>query len=444
MINIYIQIFIMSFVAGGIYLILKLLSAVTLKYFTAAWHYYTNIAVYMFFLLPYHRWMSWLDLSFIKMPDKGFQLPSIAGLNPLTALNLAAGGIAIPRQKSYAGASVYPELLPYLLMAGTLIFMGAILVQNYNLNRRIFRMCRLTDDMQILEVLSRCRQQMGITKQIPVYISPCITTPFLYGIFKPRIVLPDIKLSADELQCVFLHELTHWKRRDALLKYLMLFINAIHWFNPIAYAARFDIDHFCELSCDESVVKSMSNRERRRYCELMLSMLWNVADQNARLFSAFSGRRKKLERRVDIILKDEGSKSKKWVRMVAIAMTLAIVSLGAISAGAMETSALESKSSSKSVLPKPKEISNYQYQVNEYGETYGSNEYADIVGEEPDLVAAIGIDGTHGYVRFSDLEPFPPPRTPEEAVAQNNPGVRIIPLYDKDGRTVIGQFQVGP
>ncbi|MDI3480882.1 MAG: hypothetical protein PWQ97_537, partial [Tepidanaerobacteraceae bacterium] len=220
LINIYYQLFVMSFVAGGLYLILKLLSAVTLKYFTAAWHYYTNMAICMFFLLPYHKWMSWLDLSFIKMPDKGFGLPSIAGLNPLTALTLAAGGFSIPQQESHAGASVYFELLPYLLMAGTLIFISVILIQNYNLNCRIFRMCRLTDEMQILEVLSKCKQQMGIIKQIPVYISPCIMTPFVYGIFKPRIVLPDIKLSADELQCVFLHELTHWKRRDALLKYL--------------------------------------------------------------------------------------------------------------------------------------------------------------------------------------------------------------------------------
>jgi hypothetical protein len=107
MIDIYSQLFVMSFVAGGLYLILKLLSGVTFKYFTAAWHYYTNIAVYMFFLLPYHRWMSWLDPSFIKMPDKGFQLPSIAGLNPLTALNFATSGIVIPRQKSHAGASVF-------------------------------------------------------------------------------------------------------------------------------------------------------------------------------------------------------------------------------------------------------------------------------------------------------------------------------------------------
>lgn len=34
----YNQILIMTVVGGGLYLILKLLSVVTLKYFTAAWH----------------------------------------------------------------------------------------------------------------------------------------------------------------------------------------------------------------------------------------------------------------------------------------------------------------------------------------------------------------------------------------------------------------------
>lgn len=97
--------------------------------------------------------------------------------------------------------------------------------------------------------------------------------------------------------------------------------------------------------------------------------------------------------------------------------------------------------STKSSLLKSKGISNYKYQINEYGETYGSAIYAEILGKEPDLIAAIGIDGTYGYVRSSDLTP-PAPRTPEEAVAQNNVGDKLIPLYDKDGRTVIGQFRI--
>ncbi|SHM93698.1 hypothetical protein SAMN05660826_02384, partial [Caldanaerovirga acetigignens] len=32
--------------------------------------------------------------------------------------------------------------------------------------------------------------------------------------------------------------------------------------------------------------------------------------------------------------------------------------------------------------------------INEYGETYGSAIFAEILGKEPDLIAAIGIDGT--------------------------------------------------
>ena len=60
---------------------------------------------------------------------------------------------------------------------------------------------------------------------------------------------------------------------------------------PISLYARRDIDRFFEQSCDESVVKSMNNQERRRYCELILNVLWNVTDQNTQLFSAFSDKR---------------------------------------------------------------------------------------------------------------------------------------------------------
>ncbi|KFD40486.1 hypothetical protein DK28_0204870, partial [Peptococcaceae bacterium SCADC1_2_3] len=328
MINIYDQLFIMSVVAAGLYLILKLLSAVTLRYFTAAWHYYTNIAMYMFFLLPYYKLVSLFNLNFKQTTENVFGLTSTMGFNQLVTVNPAANDIAVLHEEAYSAISLYFDLLPYIFMTGTLIFIAVILIQNYNLHRRIFRTCRPIADEQTLAMFFKCKQEMGITKEIPVYHSSCIITPFLYGIFNPRIVLPDIELTTEESQCVFLHELTHWKRHDAWLKFLMLFINAIHWFNPFAYMARRDIDRFCELSCDESVIKSMNNQERRRYCELILNVLWNVADHNAQLFSAFSDKRKHLERRVNMILKNEGSKRKKWVRMFAIVMTLAIALMG--------------------------------------------------------------------------------------------------------------------
>lgn len=74
------------------------------------------------------------------------------------------------------------------------------------------------------------------------------------------------------------------------------------------------------------------------------------------------------------------------------------------------------------------------FPLNENGETYGENIYEDVL---PDLIAAIGDDGTKGYVREADLsgENF---KTPEEALQhiQKN----RIPLYGKDGKTILGEF----
>lgn len=328
LLNLYHQLLIMSIVAGGLYLILKLFSPVTLRYFTTAWHYYSYIFLSTFFLIPYYSVLPRSGLHFIPRIDElGFR--SQTALNSSAPVDSATGKIAALSGQSYAVHS-HLELLPYFLMAGTLIFIIIFFVQNYKLNRRIFGVCRLTDDKQVLQILSKCRQEMGISQEIPVYISTCTGTPFLTGIFRPRLVLPDIKFDSEELYYIIFHELTHWRNHDAWLKSLMLFVNVVHWFNPLVYIARRDIDRFCELFCDESVASSMNNEERRRYCSLILSVLWHVADQKNKLCSAFSDKRN-IERRVEMIMKNEGTKSKK-IRIFAIVMTLVFALTGTLAA----------------------------------------------------------------------------------------------------------------
>ncbi|MHB1134990.1 MAG: peptidase M56 BlaR1 [Chloroflexota bacterium] len=86
------------------------------------------------------------------------------------------------------------------------------------------------------------------------------------------------------------------------------------------------------------------------------------------------------------------------------------------------------------------------YPVNENGMSYGSASDATSPLNEPDLIKAIGVDGTRGFVRAVDLwEKMP--RSPEEALArqQQRAGkVRTVPLYAIDGVTIIGSFNVGP
>lgn len=93
--------------------------------------------------------------------------------------------------------------------------------------------------------------------------------------------------------------------------------------------------------------------------------------------------------------------------------------------------------SNQSLAPDP------VYPRNENGQTYGSGLYA-TSDTEPDLIKAYGVDGTLGYVRSVDLD-GPMPKTPQEALAnQRRAGsIHQIPLYDVDGETVIGVFNVG-
>ncbi|MDQ0111961.1 hypothetical protein [Paenibacillus harenae] len=86
---------------------------------------------------------------------------------------------------------------------------------------------------------------------------------------------------------------------------------------------------------------------------------------------------------------------------------------------------------------------NMNYPKNKNGQTYGSS--ADATETEPELISAIGVDGTAGYVLKKDLD-GEQPKTPEEALAIQNsrpPGGYDIPLYDVDGKTVIGVFHIG-
>lgn len=83
-----------------------------------------------------------------------------------------------------------------------------------------------------------------------------------------------------------------------------------------------------------------------------------------------------------------------------------------------------------------------EFPRNESGLTYGSALDATSPENEPDLIEAIGIDGTSGYVMKKDLEE-PTPSNPEEA-ARLKRTLRTIPLYDVEGKKVIGEFEIDP
>ncbi len=81
------------------------------------------------------------------------------------------------------------------------------------------------------------------------------------------------------------------------------------------------------------------------------------------------------------------------------------------------------------------------YSVNKNGQTYGSELLAYSSEYVPDLIAAVGIDGTEGYIS-RDEEHSVTNLSREEVSSGKTIGDTYISLYAEDGETVIGQFLI--
>ena len=103
-----------------------------------------------------------------------------------------------------------------------------------------------------------------------VYESEQVSSPFILGIFRPRIFLP-YNLDEQTRAHVLAHEQTHLKRRDHLLKPLAFLLLAVYWFQPLLWLAYIILCRDIEYACDEKVIKTESEETRRAYSMALLS-----------------------------------------------------------------------------------------------------------------------------------------------------------------------------
>lgn len=104
-----------------------------------------------------------------------------------------------------------------------------------------------------------------------IFISSKIDTAFVMGIFCPKIYLPSI-LGDAEQSYILLHERTHIRRFDHIVKLISFFVLCVHWFNPFVWAAFFLSGKDMEMSCDEAVIKRMGNDVKKDYSASLLTL----------------------------------------------------------------------------------------------------------------------------------------------------------------------------
>ena len=164
--------------------------------------------------------------------------------------------------------------------------------------------------------LEECKAKLHIKRKIHIVIDNTINSPSLVGVFKSRIIIPSslIKLSKEELQHIFLHELCHFKRKDIWIENILILLQCVHWFNPVVWYLFKQVRNDMEMACDEKVLSLLNEKEHNKYGLTMLTVL-EKANFNKKLVIGLNmtDDKRTIKKRVELIKNSKYFAKKKTI-----------------------------------------------------------------------------------------------------------------------------------
>lgn len=194
-------------------------------------------------------------------------------------------------------------------------------------------------DIALLDRLAATADQLGVSRTVELCVNPLVASPMLVGYFHPCVVLPRADVPEKEFCWIAMHELTHYKRRDILYKWLVQVTVCLHWFNPLVHWMSREIDRACEFACDEAVVGKMGYDHAADYGETLLNaMAAGGIYREPFATVTMSANKELLRERLGAIMNCK--KRKKAMGIIAAGLTVC-VALGAFFIGVYPASARE-------------------------------------------------------------------------------------------------------
>ncbi|MCL2169386.1 MAG: M56 family metallopeptidase [Defluviitaleaceae bacterium] len=273
------------------------------KRYSKKWRYYIWLIIVLGFIVPFRPNTTNSVVSF-EVPTLTFTVDTIflaeSGYEPV----LAGESLS---QTSLAGLDIsWWHVAFFVWLGGASGFLLYHIIRHSRFIKAVWRWSEAVTDQQTLAQLEEIKTHLGITRQISLYACP-FGGPMAIGIFKPKIFLPEIDMGQNELRLILLHELIHLKRHDLLYKYLVMAMNALHWFNPVAHLSARAIDVLCEASCDAQVLESAGEDARGAYSEALLEIVRHQSKLKTAFSTNFNRGKKGMKSRIYAI-NDTGKK----------------------------------------------------------------------------------------------------------------------------------------
>ena len=162
---------------------------------------------------------------------------------------------------------------------------------------------------------------------LPVYEAEELSSPCLCGVLRPAVYLtPEAAEDGTVRTHVLSHELTHFRHRDHIWSLLRCLALALHWYNPLVWAAVVLSKRDGELACDEGTIAQLGEAERIPYGRTLIGLVARRSGAGGVLScsTTMTGGKKTVQRRIAQLVKQPETK-KAALFLAAAALALAAV-----------------------------------------------------------------------------------------------------------------------
>lgn len=128
-------------------------------------------------------------------------------------------------------------------------------------------------------------------------------SPFLAGLRKTLIVMPNREFTDQELRCIVGHEVLHYRNHDIFWKIFTEVLCTVFWWNPVFLFMKKRLFHMIEIKNDRKLTEEMTSKEKSDYLDCLLEIVKDSCGNSFTGTVGFSKTDKKIFRqRVELIV----------------------------------------------------------------------------------------------------------------------------------------------
>lgn len=153
-------------------------------------------------------------------------------------------------------------------------------------------------------VFSDCVKELEIRRAIPLRSVSQLSSPVTAGILAPCVLLPEsrlLELPENEIRCILLHELQHYKRQDILSSLLFRIFLSLYWFHPVVWLAVKEMESDREIACDAAVLGLLDGNGVVDYGTALLHFAASLSHLPFGQAAGIGGSKKEIRKRISHI-----------------------------------------------------------------------------------------------------------------------------------------------